>query len=126
MATLEDAQKIASMLPGAVLGENGFGFGVLNKGKMKGFAWLWNERVDPKKARVPNPNVLAVCTPGLVAKDLLLEAEPDKYFTEPHYNGYPAVLVRLEAVTTEDLEDLLLEAWKAKAPKDLIKSLDIS
>lgn len=53
------------------------------------------------------------------AKDMLIEAEPLKFFTEPHYNGFPAVLVRLEAVTVADLRVLIEEAWRCQAPKEL-------
>ena len=51
----------------------------------------------------------------------LLAAEPAKFFTEPHYNGFPAVLVRLEAVTVADLKRLLADAWRCQAPIDLKK-----
>lgn len=92
------------------------------KGKKKGICWVWQERVDPKKARVPNLGVLVV-TPNLAAKDALIASEPEKYFTEPHYNGFSAVLVRLDEVSLEELEDLLLEAYRAKAPKEMLTQL---
>ena len=53
------------------------------------------------------------------AKDALLETEPDVYFTTPHFDGYPAVLVRLDAIAPEALEGLVAEAWLAVAPKRL-------
>jgi hypothetical protein len=71
---------------------------VLNKGKLKGFAWAWNERIEPKKPRVPNPEVLAVRVANQAEKEALLAADPEKFFTEPHYNGFPAVLVRLSSI----------------------------
>jgi hypothetical protein len=40
------------------------------------------------------------------------------FFTEPHYNGFPAVLVRLPAVSLERLEELIADAWRCVAPKD--------
>ena len=109
-------------LPGVTESEakNDFGFSVEHKGKQKGFVWLWKERVDPKKARVPNPGVLAVRVRNLAQKDLILASDPRKFFTEPHYNGYPAVLVRLAAVTVADLEALIPEAWRCLAPKALV------
>ena len=75
-------------------------FSVRNKGKLKGFVWVWMERVAPKKARVPQPKVIAVRVASLVDKDLMLTLNPVKFFTEPHDDGFPAVLVRLAAVTT--------------------------
>jgi hypothetical protein len=41
-----------------------------------------------------------------------------KFFTEPHYNGFPAVLVRLPAVTARELRPIITEAWRCQAPKD--------
>jgi hypothetical protein len=46
-----------------------------------------NERIDPKKPRVPNPEVLAVRVASLAEKEELLAADPEKFFTEPRYNG---------------------------------------
>ncbi len=124
MATQDDVRRIAASLPGAVASEDHFAFSVMVKGRAKGFAWSWNERIHPKKPKVANPNVLAVSVPNLNAKDLFLSTDPDKYFTEPHYNGYPAILVRLEAVEPAELEDLLVEAWRCKAPPDLLREFD--
>jgi hypothetical protein len=56
----EDVRRIALSLPQTSEGADHFGFSALNKGKLKGFAWAWNERIEPKKPRVPNPEVLAV------------------------------------------------------------------
>ncbi|HZO41185.1 MAG TPA: hypothetical protein VFE97_18350, partial [Methylomirabilota bacterium] len=70
--------------------------------------------------RVPNPGVLAVRVQNLAHKDVLISAEPAKFFTEPHYEGFPAVLVRLDAVSAEELEVLLEEAWRCQAPKALL------
>lgn len=64
-------------------------------------------------------DVLVVMVPSGL-KDALLEAEPDKYFETPHYAGYPAMLVRLNAVSDEELTNRLECAWMEKAPKALI------
>jgi len=113
-------RRICAKLPGAIEGDERFGFGVDVKGKRKGFCWSWAERVDPKKARVINDDVLAISTPNLAAKDMLMQSDPARFIVDPHYNGYPAVLVRLADFTPEELEDLLIEAWKSKAPKELV------
>jgi hypothetical protein len=89
MATQADVRRIALSFPGAVEVKGRFAFEVLNKGKLKGFVWVWNQRVEPKKPKVPNPGVIAVRVANLGQKDLLLAADPVKFFTEPHYNGYP-------------------------------------
>jgi hypothetical protein len=56
----------------------------------------------------------------LVYKDILLQSQPDAYFTTPHYDGYPAILVHLDAVDEDDLRDLLADAWRMTAPKRLV------
>jgi hypothetical protein len=122
MATQADVRRIAMSLPETEEASDRFAFSVRNKGKLKGFAWVWLERIEPKKARVPNPAVLAVRVANEVEKDLLISSMPKKFFTEPHYNGYPAVLVRLAEVRVPELKALLEEAWRLQAPKQLVKS----
>jgi hypothetical protein len=124
MADHDDVRRVARSLPGVVEGEDRFGFSVLNKGKYKGFAWSWAERVDPKKARVINDEVLAIRVAGEADKQSLIAAEPDKFFTEPHYNGFPAVLVRLAAIPADELEELLIDAWRIQAPRESVKAYD--
>lgn len=116
MATQADVRRIALTLPGTVEEPGHFKFGVPVKGKVKGYAWVWLERIDPRKARIPNPGVLALRVRSLEVKALMLAAEPDKFFTEPHYNGYPAVLLRLSAVRVPEMRTLLREAWEVVAP----------
>lgn len=91
VATQADVRRIALSLPDTEEAKTGFAFTVQIKGKPKGFIWVWMERVTPKKPRVANAGVLAVRVPNLAAKDLLISAEPDKFFTEPHYNGFPGI-----------------------------------
>ena len=55
-----------------------------------------------------------------------MRLDPEKIFTEPHYNGYPAVLVRLSAVDEDLLEDLLTDAWRCQAPKRLAAQFEDS
>ena len=119
MARQADVRRIALSLPATEEAPGRFAFSVHNKGKLKGFVWVWMERVTPKKARVPQPNVIAVRVASLVDKDFMLTLDPEKFFTEPHYDGFPAVLVRLSAVTARELRPILTEAWRCQAPKDL-------
>ena len=124
MANQSDVRRIALSLPETSEGDDNFAFSVLNKGKQKGFAWVWQERVVPKKPRVPNPGVLAVRVANAEEKEMLLASDEEKFFTEPHYNGFPAVLVRLAAVEVEELEELLTDGWRTQAPRALVKELD--
>lgn len=70
MATRSDVRKIALSFPEVKEKEGHFAFEVLDGRKYKGFAWVWMERIDPKKARVPNAGVLAVRVPDLDAKEM--------------------------------------------------------
>ena len=115
MATQADVRRIALSLPDTEEAGGRFAFSVMVKGKPKGYAWVWMERVEPKKPRVANPAVLAVRVASLAEKDIMVSAEPAKFFTEPHYNGYPAVLVRLAAVRVPELRMLLQAAWRCQS-----------
>ncbi|HMJ59476.1 MAG TPA: hypothetical protein VK467_10080 [Gemmatimonadales bacterium] len=119
MATRADVRRIALSLPETEEAANHFAFSVRNKGKLKGFVWVWMERVTPKKPRVPQPKVIAVRVANLDDKEVLLALDSMKFFTEPHYNGFPAILVRLAAVTVRELRPLITEAWRCQAPKGL-------
>ncbi len=86
----------------------------------KGLSWPYLARATPRGRRAPVPGVLAVrCR--LERKELLLEAAPEVFLDDDHYRGYPAVLVRLEAIGTAELSDLLQDAWRLVAPKSLVK-----
>ena len=66
--------------------------------------------------------VLVVMVP-LGLKEALIEAEPEKYFETPHYAGWPAMLVRLDAVSDAELANRLECAWMEKAPAKLKKEI---
>ena len=124
MATQADVRRIALTLPGTTEGTDRFAFSVENKGKQKGFVWVWLERKDPKKARTPCPTVLAVRVRDQSEKAALLAGDPDVFFTEPHYNGFPAVLVRLPKVTRPLLRRLIVDAWRCQAPRKLVEEFE--
>jgi hypothetical protein len=75
----------------------------------RGFAWTFMQRDTPKQKRWPNLEVLAISCP-LETKALLIEAAPDIYFNDPHYNGFPAVLTRLTAIGEDELAERLAAA----------------
>jgi hypothetical protein len=70
----------------------------------------------------PDGPILGVRVEHLGAKEALLADDPDVFFTTPHFDGYPAVLVRLDRIAPEDLEELIVEAWLVRAPKRLAKA----
>jgi hypothetical protein len=75
-------------------------------------------------ARIREPDVLVVWCADEAEKEFLVRAEPDKFFTIPHYDSHPSVLVRLSAVGRDELAELLTDAWRVRAPKRLAGSLD--
>jgi hypothetical protein len=115
MADQTDVRRIALSLPAAVEEADRFAFRVAGKA----FAWVWLERDSPKAARIPNPAVLAVRVAGETDKDALLALDADVFFTEPHYDGFPAILVRLPAIDLELLRALIVAGWRCQAPKRL-------
>src|SRR5437868_5438930 len=123
MATQADVRRIALSLPATEQISGRFAFAVRSKGKLKQFVWVWMERVSPKKPRVPEPRVLAARTASIADRDRMIAEDPAKFFTEPHYEGFPAVLVRLPAVTARELKPIIVEAWRCLASKDLIATL---
>ena len=70
-------------------------------------------------ADAPDGPILGVRAEHLGAKEALLADDPAVYFTTPHFDGYPAVLVRLDVIDRAELEELVVEAWLARAPKRL-------
>jgi hypothetical protein len=116
MPDLDDARRIALALP-----ETTSDGGSQVKVAGKAFIWSWLERIDPGKGRVPNPDVLVVSVASEDVKYGLVDAEPDRFFTEPHYDGYRAVMVRLPMVSEAELEDLITDAWRARAPRKLVE-----
>lgn len=103
------------------VGENGqIGFEVGGKG----IVWGYLARPAPKAKRVLVPGVVAVrCT--METKELLLEAAPERFFTDDHYRNYPAVLVRLSEIEADELAGLLRQAWKIQAPRAIARKYEI-
>ncbi len=69
----------------------------------------------------PDGPILGARVEHLGAKEALLAADPGVYFTTPHFDGYPAVLVRLEQIAGDELEELVVEAWLARAPARAVR-----
>jgi hypothetical protein len=112
MATQEDVRRIALALDGVT--QDGLSYRV--DGKL--VAWPWLERVDPKKARVPNPEVLVVRVASELDKYALVDSNPAVFFTEPHFDGWADVLIRLDAIDERLLAKLIADSWAlAKAKR---------
>jgi hypothetical protein len=120
MATWEDVRRLALELPESTerFQHNSLGWAIRDKG----FAWERPLRKGDLAAlgdAAPTGPILAARVPDLGAKEALLADDPAVYFTIPHFNGYAAVLVRLEEIEEDELRELLTEAWLARAPKRL-------
>lgn len=130
MVTFEDVARLALALPET---EETTSWGRLTwavrsggKAKPKGFVW---ERPLSKKDQAfltaegadipPNEVILGVRVDGLAEKEAILAANPETTFTTPHFNGYPAVLLRLDRVDKEMLQEIITDAWLAVAPRKL-------
>jgi hypothetical protein len=71
-----------------------------------------------------NPDALVMRVLDLADREALLKGEPEVYFSTPHYDGYPVVLVRLERIGHEALAELIEDAWRLQAPKRVVAAYD--
>ena len=71
-----------------------------------------------------NPDALVVRVIDVGDAQALVAGDPAAFFSTPHYDGHPYVLVRLEAVRREQLAELLEDAWRVTAPKRLVAAYD--
>jgi hypothetical protein len=123
VATWDDVRRIALSLPETAERPSYEGLPSW-KVKDKAFAWERPLRGADREAlgeAAPDGPILGARVPDLGAKEALL-ADSDVYFTTPHFDGYPAVLVRLDRIAVPELAELLTEAWLDRAPKRLAKS----
>jgi hypothetical protein len=67
-----------------------------------------------------DPDALVVRVIDMADREALLLGEPDVFFTTPHYEDYPIVLVRMDAVEEVQLAELIEDAWRVQAPKTLV------
>ncbi len=108
MATEDDVRRIALSLPEVTEKPwfNSPGFRVKDKSFLR--------------IRSEAEGGLVVFVPDLEEKDVLLASDPEKFFTTPHYDGYPVVLVNLPAVDVEELTEVIVDSWRVKAPKRVL------
>jgi hypothetical protein len=122
MASWEDVRRIALALPQT--SERPQWGNASWRVREKPF--VWERPLRPADLRAlgetaPEGPVMGVRVEHLIAKDALLADDPDVYFTTPHFDGYAAVLVRLDRIGLDELEELIAEAWLCQAPKRLAK-----
>jgi hypothetical protein len=110
VATEQDVREIALSLPETIEKPwfNTPGFRVKDKGFLR--------------IRSEAEGGLVVFVADLGEKAAMLESEPEKFFTTPHYDGHPTVLVNLMAIDVDELRELITESWRLRAPKRVLKA----
>ncbi|WP_370079097.1 MmcQ/YjbR family DNA-binding protein [Streptacidiphilus sp. MAP12-16] len=120
MATWNDVRRIALALPGT--SERSSRGTAEWRVKDKGFVWerpLRRADLEALGDKAPNGPILGARVADVGVKLALLAEDPNVFFTTPHFDGYPAVLVLLERIDVAELDELIVEAWLARAPKRL-------
>ena len=123
MASWNDVRRIALGLPGTseVTSRGSAQWRVDNKN----FAWerpLHRTDLLALGEDAPEGPIIGVRVADLGVKEALLADDPDVYFTIPHFDGYPAVLVLLDRIEAAELDELMVEAWLDRAPKRLARA----
>ena len=121
MATWDDVSRLALALP-QTSESTSYGNRAW-KVKDKGFVWerpLRKSDLEALDDDAPDGPILGARVEHLGAKEALLQDDPGVFFTTPHFDGYPAILIRLDAIGLGDLEEVVVEAWLARAPKRLV------
>ena len=123
MANWDDVRRLALAMPGAEERESRD----MTQWRVadKLFVWerpLRRSDLDALGDAAPDGPVLGARVEHLVAKEALLASDPEVFFTTPHFDEYPAVLVQLDRISVEDLEEVVVEAWLARAPPKLVRA----
>jgi hypothetical protein len=120
MADPDDVRRVALALPDVEeIDSDGFDFRVGGRG----FVWSYPERL-PGQRRVIRTDIAVLFVGDEAEKQALLLGEPEVFFTAPGYDGWPLVMLRLAEVDIERLTELVTDAWRMRAPRDLAGELD--
>jgi hypothetical protein len=123
MATWDDVRRIALSLPEAQEQP----LHDLRSWRVRNKLFMWERPLRKSDLRAlgdtaPKGPILGARVEHLGAKEALIADNPDVYFTTPHFDGNPAVLVQLDNIAADELEELVVEAWLARAPKRLARA----
>ena len=121
MATWETVCDLLAALPGTEQGLLHDNPAVRVRGKL--VAYLPNNPRS-RPADAPDHEEFLVVKTDVAERAALLEEDPETFFVTPHYQDYPGVIVRLATVRTDQLRELLTEAWRLVAPRRLVRELD--
>ena len=120
MATWDDVRRLALSLPETNERESRG----MRQWRVKDKLFVWERPLRSSDLAAlgdgaPDGPILGARVEHLVAKDALVADDSGVYFTTPHFDGYPAILVKLDEISVPDLEEITVEAWLARAPKRL-------
>ncbi|MDX6319481.1 MAG: hypothetical protein QOD35_2881 [Nocardioidaceae bacterium] len=119
MADADDVRRLALALPHVEeVDSDGFDFRVADKG----FVWSYPER-RPGRPRMIRTDIAVLFVGDEAEKQALLLGEPELFFSTPGYDGWPLVMLRLEAVDVDRLRELVTDAWHMRAPVALVPEL---
>ena len=119
MASWDDVRRIALSLPETSERPSYEGVAAWRV-RDKPFVWerpLRGKELEALGPAAPDGPILGVRVADLGVKEALLADDPALFFTTPHFDGYPAVLLRLDRVDIAELTELVEDAWYARAPK---------
>jgi hypothetical protein len=123
MATWDQVRRYALALPGVTeTTSRGTAAWTVNKNF---FVWerpLRKSDVVALGDAAPKGAILGVRTADLEMKEAILRSQPDVFFTTPHFEGYPAVLVQLDKIPVKLLKTVIVEAWVARAPERSVRA----
>jgi hypothetical protein len=128
MATLDDVRRRALELPATSETIEGHRGGASWRTTNGSFVWERGPSATDLRDLAlagrawPDGEVVGLRTDGLEAKEELLAAYPAEFFSIPHFDGYPAVLVRLESIDLGLLREVITDAWLLRAPKRVAKA----
>jgi hypothetical protein len=115
MTDADDVRRLALALPHVEeIDSDGFDFRVGGKG----FVWSYPER-KPGQPRIIRTDIAVLFVGDEAEKQALLLGEPGIFFTAPGYDGWPLVMLRLAQVSLDRLTELVTDAWRMRAPRDL-------
>jgi hypothetical protein len=117
VADADDVRRVALALAGVEeIPSDGFDFRVGNKG----FVWSYPER-RPGQRRVIRSDIAVLYVGDEAEKQALVLGEPELFFTTPAYDGVSLVMLWLDRVDGERLEELVTDAWRMRAPAELVE-----
>ncbi|HEY7631206.1 MAG TPA: MmcQ/YjbR family DNA-binding protein [Thermoleophilaceae bacterium] len=125
MATWDDVRRLAMAMPEAT--EKTSRDKAQWRVKDKLFVWerpLRQSDLNALGDEAPDGPILGARVEHEMAKEALIADDPKVFFTTPHFDGYPAILVQLDKISLKDLEEVVVEAWLCRAPPKLVKAYE--